>query len=108
MLAAIVVGTTLPALPVRLLWINMASALMLGLMLVFEPKERGLMQRPPRDPREPDPHLSAYRADRFGSLAADYRGRLAGVSRGGNGEVDSRTVGRSPGLTDRTLGVWKS
>ena len=52
-LAAIVAGVALPALPVQILWINMMSALLLGLMLVFEPKERDLMQRPPRDPREP-------------------------------------------------------
>ena len=46
-------GTTLPALPVQLLWVNMMTAILLGLMLVFEPKERGLMQRPPRDPKRP-------------------------------------------------------
>ncbi len=52
-LAAIVAGVALPALPVQILWINMMTALLLGLMLVFEPKEQDLMQRPPRDPREP-------------------------------------------------------
>jgi cation-transporting P-type ATPase F len=31
----------------------MMSALLLGLMLVFEPKERDLMQRPPREPSRP-------------------------------------------------------
>ena len=35
-----------------MLWINMTTALLLGLMLVFEPKEHDLMQRPPRDPKE--------------------------------------------------------
>jgi len=53
LLTAIVLGTTLPMLPVQLLWVNMTTAILLGLMLVFEPKERGLMQRPPRDPRKP-------------------------------------------------------
>jgi magnesium-transporting ATPase (P-type) len=53
LLAAILLGTALPALPVQLLWINMVTAILLGLMLVFEPKERGLMTRPPRDPRQP-------------------------------------------------------
>jgi len=52
-LSAIILGTALPALPVQLLWVNMMSAICLGLMLVFEPKERGLMQRPPRDPQQP-------------------------------------------------------
>jgi magnesium-transporting ATPase (P-type) len=52
-LAAILAGVALPALPVQILWINMMTALLLGLMLVFEPKEPDLMQRPPRDPQEP-------------------------------------------------------
>ncbi|HEY0944675.1 MAG TPA: HAD-IC family P-type ATPase [Opitutaceae bacterium] len=53
LLTAIFFGLTLPALPVQLLWVNMTTALLLGLMLVFEPKEADLMARPPRDPREP-------------------------------------------------------
>jgi Ca2+-transporting ATPase len=52
-LAAIFMGVVLPVLPVQLLYINMATALLLGLFLVFEPKENDLMQRPPRDPRQP-------------------------------------------------------
>lgn len=35
------------------LWINMATAVLLGMTLAFEVKERGLMERAPRDPREP-------------------------------------------------------
>ena len=53
LLTAIVFGTVLPALPVQLLWVNLTTSLLLGLMLVFEPKERELMLRPPRDPRRP-------------------------------------------------------
>lgn len=53
LLTAILLGTQLPVLPVQLLWINMTTAVLLGLMLVFEPKESGLMERPPRDPRQP-------------------------------------------------------
>lgn len=53
LLVAIGLGLTLPLLPVQLLWVNMATALLLGLMLVFEPKETDLMQRPPRDPQQP-------------------------------------------------------
>ena len=52
-LAAIVAGTTLPILPVQILWINMTTAVALGLMLAFEPKEPGIMGRPPRDPARP-------------------------------------------------------
>jgi magnesium-transporting ATPase (P-type) len=36
-----------------MLWVNMVTALLLGLMLVFEPKEEGLMNRPPRPLNEP-------------------------------------------------------
>jgi cation-transporting ATPase F len=50
---AILLGLTLPVMPVQALWVNMTTALLLGLMLVFEPKESGLMDRPPRDPRRP-------------------------------------------------------
>ncbi len=53
LLTAILFGTTLPMLPVQLLWINMMTAILLGLMLVFEPKEKDLMGRPPRDPKRP-------------------------------------------------------
>ena len=52
-LAAILVGTALPIQPVQLLWINMSTAICLGLTLVFEPSEAGLMTRPPRDPSSP-------------------------------------------------------
>ncbi|MDF9392041.1 MULTISPECIES: cation-transporting P-type ATPase [Methylococcus] len=46
-------GVELPVLPVQILWINMSTAVLLGLMLAFEPKEPGIMQRHPRDPRQP-------------------------------------------------------
>jgi len=52
-LLAVLLGMTLPALPVQFLWVNMTTALLLGLMLVFEPKEHGIMARPPRDPAQP-------------------------------------------------------
>ncbi|QDU89010.1 putative cation-transporting ATPase F [Pirellulimonas nuda] len=52
-LAAVLAGVTLPLLPVQILWINMTTAVLLGLMLAFEPKEPGLMLRPPRNPRAP-------------------------------------------------------
>nr|MBI1229459.1 HAD-IC family P-type ATPase [Cytophagales bacterium] len=47
-LAAVIIGIQLPILPVQLLWINMTTAVFLGLMLAFEPKEPGIMDRPPR------------------------------------------------------------
>ncbi|MGI0117446.1 cation-transporting P-type ATPase [Zooshikella sp. RANM57] len=52
-LMAVLLGTTLPILPVQILWINMTTAICLGLMLAFEPKEQGIMIRPPRLPNAP-------------------------------------------------------
>jgi cation-transporting ATPase F len=52
-LVAIVAGAVLPILPVQILWINMTTAVFLGLTLAFEPKEPGSMRRPPRSPDQP-------------------------------------------------------
>ena len=52
-LVAILLGAALPILPVQILWINMTTAVALGLMLAFEPKEPGIMTRAPRDPGQP-------------------------------------------------------
>jgi cation-transporting ATPase F len=50
-LAAIFMGMILPITPVQILWINMTTAIALGMMLIFEPKEYDIMKRPPRDPK---------------------------------------------------------
>lgn len=52
-LAAALAGPTLPILPLQVLWINMTTGGLLGLFLALEPKERDLMQRPPRAPDAP-------------------------------------------------------
>ena len=46
--AAILFGLTLPITPAQILWINMVTAVGLGLVLAFEPAEGDVMQRPPR------------------------------------------------------------
>jgi magnesium-transporting ATPase (P-type) len=46
--AAILFGATLPITPLQVLWINMTTAVLLGLPLAFEPIEQGIMRRPPR------------------------------------------------------------
>ena len=43
----------LPMLPIQLLWINLVAAVALALPLAFEAKEPDVMNRPPRDPKEP-------------------------------------------------------
>ncbi|HNT53604.1 MAG TPA: cation-transporting P-type ATPase [Anaerolineaceae bacterium] len=53
LLAAIITGATLPILPIQILWINMITAAVLGMALSLEPKEPGLMERRPRNPRSP-------------------------------------------------------
>jgi magnesium-transporting ATPase (P-type) len=50
---AIVLGVTLPVTAIQILWINLVTAVTLGLALAFEPTEPGTMQRPPRGPHEP-------------------------------------------------------
>jgi Ca2+-transporting ATPase len=50
--AAVFANVALPITPVQILWINMTTAVLLGLMLAFEPKEPGLMNRQPRAPQQ--------------------------------------------------------
>ncbi|MCS6891933.1 MAG: HAD-IC family P-type ATPase, partial [Rhodovarius sp.] len=52
-IAAILAGLPLPITPLQILWVNMVTAVALGLTLAFEPTEPGTMRRPPRPPREP-------------------------------------------------------
>ena len=52
-LAAIAFGLALPITPVQILWINMITAVALGLTLAFEPTEAGTMRRLPRPPGQP-------------------------------------------------------
>lgn len=51
--AAILLGLTLPLTPVQVLWVNMVVAVTLGLALAFETGEPDLMERAPRDPQAP-------------------------------------------------------
>ena len=52
-LSAIALGLALPITPVQILWINMVTAVALGLTLAFEPTEHGTMRRPPRPADQP-------------------------------------------------------
>jgi len=48
-IAAVLLGITLPISPVQILWVNMVSAVTLALCLTVEPMERLVMQRKPRE-----------------------------------------------------------
>ena len=45
-------GGCLPIEPVQILYINLLDAVALALTLIREPKEKGLLDRPPRNPKE--------------------------------------------------------
>jgi calcium-translocating P-type ATPase len=48
---ALLAGLALPVTPVQILWVNLITAITLGMALAFEPTEAGTMARPPR-PRD--------------------------------------------------------
>ena len=53
LIAAILLGYQLPITAVQILWVNMITAVTLALSLAFEPSEKEIMHRSPRDPEEP-------------------------------------------------------
>jgi RND family efflux transporter MFP subunit len=57
-ISAIALGEVPPVTPVQILWINLITAVTLGIALAFEPPSPGIMARPPRSPKEPI--LSGY------------------------------------------------
>jgi magnesium-transporting ATPase (P-type) len=52
-IAAILLGLTMPMTATQILWINLITSVTLGLALAFEPPESGVMRRPPRPPGTP-------------------------------------------------------
>jgi magnesium-transporting ATPase (P-type) len=52
-IAAILLGLSLPYTPVQVLWINFVTNIGLGLVLAFEPAEPNIMRRLPRAPHAP-------------------------------------------------------
>ena len=52
-IVALLAGMTLPITPVQILWVNLITAVTLGIALAFEPTEESTMRRPPRPRDEP-------------------------------------------------------
>lgn len=52
-IVALFAGTALPITALQILWVNLITAVTLGLALAFEPPEAGTMRRPPRPRDEP-------------------------------------------------------
>ncbi len=52
-IASVMMGIALPITPLQILWVNMITAVTLGLSLAFEPPEGNVMRRSPRSPKEP-------------------------------------------------------
>jgi magnesium-transporting ATPase (P-type) len=48
LIAALLLGLTLPITALQILWVNMVSSVVLAMTLAFEPTEGGVMARPPR------------------------------------------------------------
>ncbi len=91
---AVVLGYVLPITPVQILWINMITAVTLGLALAFEPAEDDVMARPPRPAAEP--LLSPFLLWRTGFVAllllAGTFGLFVQAEAGGQGLEQARTV----------------
>lgn len=52
-IVALLLGITLPVTPIQILWINLITAVTLGIALAFEPTEENTMRRPPRSRKQP-------------------------------------------------------
>jgi cation-transporting P-type ATPase F len=93
-LLAIFAGATLPILPAQILWVNMATAILLGLTLAFEPKEPGIMQLPPRAADEPIlSRTLIIRILAMGALlCAGVFGLFESAMLSGRGEAEARTI----------------
>ena len=76
LIAAILLGFTLPITPVQILWVNMITAVTLGLALAFEPAEPDIMRRPPRAAGEAI--LSGFLVWRVGFVSLLFLGALFG------------------------------
>ncbi len=52
-IVALLLGIALPVTPIQILWVNLITAVTLGIALAFEPSEENTMRRPPRQRHAP-------------------------------------------------------
>jgi len=94
LIAAILLGVTLPITPLQVLWVNMVTTIALSLALAFEPPEPGIMRRPPRP--QGSPLLSAFLLWRIGFVSALFAVGVFGLfvwARNQGADIDTaRTV----------------
>ncbi len=53
LMAAVILGITMPITPAQILWVNMVTAVTLALSISFEPMEKNVMKRTPRKAGQP-------------------------------------------------------
>lgn len=74
---ALFAGFALPVTAVQILWINLVTAITLGLALAFEPSEEGTMRRPPR--RRDEPLLTAELIWHVGLVSLLFAAAVFGI-----------------------------
>lgn len=52
-LISVLLARELPILSLQVLWLNMVNSITMTVPLAFEPRSKGVMQQPPRNPKEP-------------------------------------------------------
>jgi magnesium-transporting ATPase (P-type) len=76
-IVALFAGMALPITAVQILWVNLITAVTLGIALAFEPSEQGTMRRPPR-PRD-EPLLTSELVWHIVLVSALFLGAVFGV-----------------------------
>ena len=76
-IAAILLGFTLPITPLQILWVNMVSSVALAMALAFEPAEPDIMHRPPRPGNEA--LLSGFLLWRIGLVSMLFAAGVFGI-----------------------------
>ena len=101
-LVAVLFGWALPLSPVQILWINLVTALTLSLALAGEPAEPGIMERPPRSPKEQVLAPRAIALVLWTSVLIG--GATLGVYLYGRANADTYAIGQTTAVTMLAFG----